>query len=282
MPKRIRTIIQKLHAWLDDLTGRVLAPRTRLDYLTTTSVDKTPINEQTIQYYTYSQHYQFLHFTCPPVHLSKYAYLSDLKVYQDLLTYTFIIQNFKPGARLLEIGGGNSRIIEALSSQYEFWNLDKFEGHGHGPTTPKCTHGFRQVYDFIGTYNRDLPDQYFDGVYSISTLEHVPADTIIQANILKDINRILRPGGWSFHCIDLLLGQQGYNRSNGIIEYFYQHQPMINPQASINEIRNNPDLYTLSSYQYYTRWLLLTRIIPLKRFGYPFSYNLLWRKSGGK
>ena len=106
MPKRIRTIIQKLHAWLDDLTGRVLAPRTRLDYLTTTSVDKTPINEQTIQYYTYSQHYHFLHFTCPPVHLSKYAYLSDLNVNFEIVekdTYSIVKDKVPEGKTMCSL-----------------------------------------------------------------------------------------------------------------------------------------------------------------------------------
>ena len=38
--------------------------------------------------------------------------ICNLKVYQDYLTYCFIRRNVAPGARILEVGGGDSRILK--------------------------------------------------------------------------------------------------------------------------------------------------------------------------
>lgn len=248
-----------------------------LDILTENIQDKIRLTPQNFSAFTYSLWSHFKHYVCSPAHQEKYAYLSDLKVYQDLLAYNFIIQNFPPGSRLLEIGGGNSRIIDDLKFNYDFWNLDRLEGQGHCPTDLENSQGYRQIWDYLGNFNPELPDQYFDGVYSISTLEHVPPDQSIFENVLLDINRVLKPGGWSLHCIDLLLGNLGVIRANGIIDYLYANQLMINPRVPVDRIIKDKDLFTLSIYQYYTRWLFVTRKLSFKKFGHPFSYNLLWK-----
>ncbi len=113
----------------------------------------------------------------------------DLKVYQDLLIYSFIKFNVPAGSKILDIGGGDSRILKHFKNDYECWNIDKLEGVGNGPTDIDTT-GFRLVFDYMGNFNNELPENYFDFVFSISTLEHVPADEAkIHADILKDINR---------------------------------------------------------------------------------------------
>ena len=58
--------------------------------------------------------------------------ICDLKVYQDYLTYCFIRNNVAPGSRILEVGGGDSRILKFFSKEYECWNADKCEiGRAH-------------------------------------------------------------------------------------------------------------------------------------------------------
>ena len=59
--------------------------------------------------------------------------ICDLKVYQDYLTYCFILRNVPPGSRILDVGGGDSRVLKFLSKEYECWNADKCEGLGNGP-----------------------------------------------------------------------------------------------------------------------------------------------------
>jgi ubiquinone/menaquinone biosynthesis C-methylase UbiE len=123
----------------------------------------------------------------------------DLKVYQDLLTFSFIKQNYDRPIKMLDVGGGTSRILEHFKKEHECWNIDKLEGVGNGPLGQDVqTEEIKFVFDYMGNFNKELPDNYFDLVFSISTLEHVPLnDTEAYGNILKDINRVLKPGSYS-------------------------------------------------------------------------------------
>ena len=56
-----------------------------------------------------------------------------LKKYQDLLVYYFILKYIPKGSKILEVGGGQSRILRRLKNDYECWNVDKLEGLGNGP-----------------------------------------------------------------------------------------------------------------------------------------------------
>jgi hypothetical protein len=156
----------------------------------------------------------------------------DLKVYQDLLTFSFILQNIKPGSKVLEIGGAESRILKYFRNEFECWNLDKLEGVGNGPTKINSD-GFRLISDYIGNFNSELPERYFDLVFSISTFEHIPMeDETVFENIRKDIDRLLKKGGLSLHCIDhctdLLLGSIDEAWTNPIIPYFFKNEKTLN------------------------------------------------------
>ncbi len=52
----------------------------------------------------------------------------DLKVYQDLLIYTFILENITKGSKILEIGGGNSRILRAIRKDMNVGILTSWRG----------------------------------------------------------------------------------------------------------------------------------------------------------
>ena len=150
----------------------------------------------------------------------------DLKIYQDLFIYSFMKFNVPKGSKILDIGGGDSRILKYFKDDYECWNIDKLEGVGNGPTDID-TSGFRLVYDYMGNFNKELPDDYFDVVFSISTLEHVPLDDVeTYENIRKDINRVLKPGGLSLHCIDIVW-LEPIVWTNAIMPYFFEKEKMI-------------------------------------------------------
>jgi len=55
----------------------------------------------------------------------------SLKGIQD--AWVLSLLEHKRDLKLAEIGGGKSRVLEALSVQNECWNIDKFEGVGAGP-----------------------------------------------------------------------------------------------------------------------------------------------------
>jgi len=169
----------------------------------------------------------------------------DLKVYQDLLVFSFIKQNILAGSKILEVGGGNSRILKYFQEDYECWNIDKLEAAGHGLIEIDTT-GFRLISDYMGNFNEELPEGYFDLVFSISTLQHIPhGDIKIYNNILKDINRVLKPEGYSIHCVEHETNQLLKNEKkvwvNPIISFFFDNQKMINdfiPLEIAKKIRN--------------------------------------------
>jgi SAM-dependent methyltransferase len=110
------------------------------------------------------------------------------------------------GARILEIGGADCRVLREFSATNECWNAEKFEGLAGGPSRRIETAGVRNVSTYLGEFNAELPEDYFDVVFSISVVEHVTDAQL--TNFFRDIARVLRPGGTTFHAIDLYVFDQ--------------------------------------------------------------------------
>lgn len=199
----------------------------------------------------------------------------NLKVYQDLLVYNFIIQNFPKNSKLLEMGGGNSRVIEALMSDYECWNVDKFEGIGNGPTQTRNAQGYNLVVDYIGNFSSEIPSNYFDLVFSISVLEHIPESEKFFENICNDINRVLKSGGLSLHCVDSLLRETELFISP-LMKYIFCHVKTLNEEIKFIEVDREYG-YFMSEFAYNKFWEPTIKK-NYDEFGMPFSYNVLWEK----
>lgn len=199
-----------------------------------------------------------------------------VKTYQDLLIFAYLKNNIKPGSRILEIGGGNSRIIRHFCTTYECWNIDKLGGLGHGPKSLRDI-SYRLVLDYIGNFNRNLPDAYFDFVFSISALEHTPQDDpTLFSNIFADLQRVLKPGGYSLHCFDIVVNN---NRvwTNSLLPYLFEHVKACNSFIPFETLRHDSDLFTLSEELYQKSWEPYTKRLYCE-FGRPTSYNILWQK----
>lgn len=200
--------------------------------------------------------------------------ICDLKVYQDYLVYCYIVRNIPKGSRILEVGGGDSRILKHFSGDYECWNADKCEGLGNGPIKFTSPH-YRIVYDYVGSFNPELPDSYFDFVFSISALEHTPEGQSTRVNVLKDMNRVLKPGCPSFHCFDSILRPAGKSWVNGLIPYLYANAPLQTKFVPLAEIDRETDTYAMSRQAYEANWQPITKDSH-EEFGRVFSINLLW------
>jgi SAM-dependent methyltransferase len=129
-----------------------------------------------------------------------------LKDMQD----TFILhalKDMKP-SRLAEAGGGHSRVLPKFKSAgHECWNIDRLEGAGAGPIGAPKHSDFQLVRTFLGDFSAELPNGYFDVVFSISVVEHIPNDAY--AKFVRDAVRILKPGGLFLHAIDVYLLDAG-------------------------------------------------------------------------
>jgi hypothetical protein len=110
------------------------------------------------------------------------------------------------GLRIAEIGGGVSRVLAKLKADNECWNIDRLEGKHGGPSrATMVTHeGVMYVDAYLGDFSDDLPSNYFDIVFSVSVIEHVPDDKYHV--FFKDMSRIMRDGAETYHAIDFYVG----------------------------------------------------------------------------
>lgn len=203
---------------------------------------------------------------------------SRLKTYQDLLVYTFIIQYIEPGSKILEIGGGASRILPKFAKRYECWNIDKFDGLGNGPCQIPDSHkNIHVIEDYIGNFNNKLPKNYFDFVFSISVLEHVPDnDQNFQTNIINEIQIVLKKGGYSLHCFDILK-KNSYFWIHNLILSFFENDCVMNRQIPAKDILKLKDVFFMSEKAYNKYWRDITKR-DYKLFGIPTSYNIFIKK----
>lgn len=126
----------------------------------------------------------------------------DLKGVQD----AYILNRLSDARakRILEVGGGNSRVLAVLSGDdrdNECWNAERFEGVGNGPTQNDNADRIRLANCYVGEFSRELPEAYFDFIVSVSVVEHVPTADL--EAFFADSARVLRPGGEMIHAIDL-------------------------------------------------------------------------------
>lgn len=128
----------------------------------------------------------------------------DIKAAQDAWVLSQIASSTE--LRIAEIGGGDSRVLSKLKGSNECWNIDRLEGKHGGPSreTIAMHEGVRYVDAYLGDYSADLPDNYFDIVFSISVIEHVP-DSRYKV-FFQDMARIMKPQAKTYHAIDFYIG----------------------------------------------------------------------------
>lgn len=266
--ERARELGEHRRRPLPDAAGPTPAPQPTAR--ATPSAPRAPLTPAAFARYTYSRRTQLAEL----LGAERWTPDSSLKVYQDLLVETFIRDNLPPGARLLEVGGGESRVIAALKDDYECWNLDRLEGYGGGPTAVD-DRGFRLVRSYLGERSAELPDHYFDLVFSISVLEHVPESAESFHALCDDLDRLLRPGGFSLHCFDVILrGAGGW--TNRLLPYLFSRYPTANPYQPLEAIAGDDDLLCMSEAAYDRCWRPVTER-PYAEHGRPLSCNILWR-----
>jgi SAM-dependent methyltransferase len=113
--------------------------------------------------------------------------------------------------KILEVGHGTgSFIFELLYDRCELWGLDDTIKDNFVPEEKlkKYRNDYPKVkfhHGLLGQYNPALPQNYFDMVYSISTIEHIPKEDL--SKVFDESFKLLRPGGIVFHSYDVYYGQ---------------------------------------------------------------------------
>lgn len=122
------------------------------------------------------------------------------------------VGDFRPGQRVVEVGGAYSRLPELLHTKYgvEPWIVDDFGLSSEEPVwsrwgdpreLPARYPSVHYLFRRLGEFAPELEADSFDRVLSVSTLEHIPSDA--RPRVLEDMHRITRPGGRQLHTIDV-------------------------------------------------------------------------------
>ena len=138
--------------------------------------------------------------------------------------------------------------------------------------------GYTFLPAYIGSFDKDLPDSYFDLVFSISVVEHInEADDVLQ-NIVKDIDRVLKPGGYNVHCIDCRFPSKKPPSIDNrrLAKFMIQHYG-YDPQYVIDTHKND-DIFYMSGLAYDRFWKKACNDRPHELDGLPFNIFLAVQK----
>ncbi len=128
----------------------------------------------------------------------------DMKNLQRCWMVKAVLGNVEPGGRLVEIGAGEPIVAGLLSRLgYEVTVVDPYDGSGNGPREYEA---FRETYPDLDFVRDRFPpadgvEPGLGAVYSISVLEHIPAEVL--GDVMRAARRLIDPQrGRSIHAID--------------------------------------------------------------------------------
>lgn len=172
---------------------------------------------------------------------------SDLE-YQNLLAYSFIKDNFKNGARILEINNSKTVISDHLKIDYEYWRLDNLNVLNEEFVSGKFSESVINCNQ-RGYFNRNFED-YFDFIFSISSAETLTNNKPISNKALQNLSFILKPGGFSIHNFSISFDDEAFIFKN-IRSLFYNSSlfgiKQVNKFKSKKVVKTDEDILYLRS-----------------------------------
>lgn len=127
--------------------------------------------------------------------------------------------DWRADLKVLDVGPAYSPMPVYLQKKYgcEVWAADdfgmtvddEFWKRGNSPREYIAQHPeIRYVLERLGNPEKSsLPAGFFDVIYSLSVLEHVPAE--IMPLVWRHMDILLKPGGEMLHAVDLLFPSNG-------------------------------------------------------------------------
>jgi tRNA (uracil-5-)-methyltransferase TRM9 len=124
----------------------------------------------------------------------------------------FLFENLKEGDKVLDLGCGNGRWYRIFKEKkVDYFGLDNSE-----KLIEIAKENFPEAKFFVGdALNLPFQDNFFDKVYSIALLHHIPSEDF-RIKVLKEAKRVLKPGGililtcWKIHRLREILALLKY------------------------------------------------------------------------
>jgi SAM-dependent methyltransferase len=183
------------------------------------------------------------------------------KFYLKGFEYPWILnaREWKSGEKVLDVGAAYSPLPIHIADTYqcEVWSVDDFGTESdeefwmrnqnpqeHIKTHPQVKYVLERLGDPEAS---SLPEQYFDCIYSASTLEHVPKEYL--ASVWRHMDRLLKPGGCMLHAVDLGLrtrrGMLSISKSL-LLEWVF---PLLPARMRQEYSMHTPRLYAYNSLE---------------------------------
>ncbi len=185
-------------------------------------------------------------------HLPELTQNRDLKDLQRPWAFKAIVNRIPRGGRLLEIGAGDPHVAHWLAAAgYEVWLVDPYDGANNGPTEYEYyrrhfpqLHIHRELFSDALT---GLAPAFFDCIYSVSVLEHVPHDQL--ARVIAGIRKYQKPGQPTIHAVDFILRghrQEKHLRTAELLSAGFG-LPANEPAAALARATDDTETYFLSA-----------------------------------
>lgn len=196
------------------------------------------------------------------------------KFYLKGFEYPWILSSreWKAGDKILDVGAAYSSlpIYIANTHQCEVWSVDDFgtasgedfwlrnqDPQDHIRANPQVKFVLERLGD---PAHSSLPENYFDCIYSASTLEHVPAE--VTPAVWRHMDRLLKPGGSMLHAIDLGLrtnrGMLSLTKAI-LLEWFSPYMPA---KFAARYVFYTPRIYARAALQALSQSARLNGLIP--------------------
>ncbi|MDN3654408.1 methyltransferase domain-containing protein [Ferruginibacter paludis] len=175
----------------------------------------------------------------------------DLKNIQRAWMVKAILGNVPIGSNIMEIGAGEPIVANILTNLgYNVTIIDPYDGSGNGPTQ---FDEYKQKYPRVKIVRRyfdeNLPmlsKNSFDAIYSISVLEHVPAEKATQ--LAKATKVFLKNGGNNIHAIDhVFMGEGKEFHEAQLDNYFKGFEIQEVYTVVLNKLKDDVETYFMSA-----------------------------------